>query len=111
MHYIISNLCSVTTYSDKYILQLLNSTAFVLRGTSASKHFETDTIVHIKNIIIIIYYLILFYSIVTDLVNALPGKSSVNTAQQATTEQAVFSVDPTDAPIGWLDGDHVICLL
>jgi hypothetical protein len=22
----------------------------------------------------------------------------------------VFSVDPMDAPIGWLDNDHVICI-
>jgi hypothetical protein len=37
--------------------------------------------------------------IVTDLVNALPGNSSVNTAQHATIEEAVFSVDPTEVPI------------
>jgi hypothetical protein len=36
---------------------------------------------------------------VTDLINALPGNSSVNTVQHATIEEAVFSVDPTDAPI------------
>jgi hypothetical protein len=30
--------------------------------------------------------------IVTDLINALPGNSSVNTVQHATTEEAVFSV-------------------
>jgi hypothetical protein len=30
--------------------------------------------------------------IVTDLMNALPGNSSVNTAQHATIEEAVFSV-------------------
>jgi hypothetical protein len=47
---------------------------------------------------------------VTDLVNALPGNSSVNTVQFATIEKAVFSVDPTDAPIDWLDSDHVICV-
>jgi hypothetical protein len=45
---------------------------------------------------------------VTDLINALPGNSSVNTVQHATIEKAVFSVDPTDAPIYWLDSDHVI---
>jgi hypothetical protein len=45
---------------------------------------------------------------VTDFINALPGNSSVNTVQRATIEEAVFSVDPTDAPIDWLDGDHVI---
>jgi hypothetical protein len=46
--------------------------------------------------------------IVTDMVDTLPGKSSVNTVQHATTEEAVFSVDPTGAPIEWLDSDHVI---
>jgi hypothetical protein len=40
----------------------------------------------------------------------LPGKSSVNRVQHTTTEEAVFSVDPTDAPIDWLDSDHVICV-
>jgi hypothetical protein len=37
--------------------------------------------------------------IVTDLINALPGNSSVNTVQHAIIEEAVFSIDPTDAPI------------
>jgi hypothetical protein len=46
---------------------------------------------------------------VTDLINALPGNSSVNKVQHATNEKAVFSVDPTDAPTDWLDSDHVIC--
>jgi hypothetical protein len=36
------------------------------------------------------------------LVNAFPGNSSVNTVQHATIEEAVFSVDPTDAPIDWI---------
>jgi hypothetical protein len=49
-------------------------------------------------------------NIVTDLVNALPGNSSVNTVQQATVEEAVFSVDPTEAPIDWVNSDHIICL-
>jgi hypothetical protein len=48
--------------------------------------------------------------IVTDLINTLPGNSSVNTVQHATIEEAVFSVDSTDAPINWLDRDHVICV-
>jgi hypothetical protein len=48
--------------------------------------------------------------IVTDLINALPGGSSVGMIQHATIEEAVFSVDPTDAPIDWLDSDHVICV-
>jgi hypothetical protein len=38
--------------------------------------------------------------IVTDLINALPSNSSVNTVQHATIWEAVFPVDPTDAPIG-----------
>jgi hypothetical protein len=64
-----------------------------------------------------------------DLINALPGNGSVYTVQHATIEEAVFSVsavtshkrgwrprnvfsvDPTDALIDWLDSDHVICLL
>jgi hypothetical protein len=48
------------------------------------------------------------YSVATDLINALPGNSSVNKVQHATIEEAVFSVDPTDAPIDRLYSDHVI---
>jgi hypothetical protein len=48
--------------------------------------------------------------IVKDLINALAGNNSVNTVQHAAIEEAVFSVDPTDAPIDWLDSDHVICV-
>jgi hypothetical protein len=40
----------------------------------------------------------------------LPGNSSVNTVQHTTIEEAVFSVDMTDAPIDWLDSDYVICV-
>jgi hypothetical protein len=47
---------------------------------------------------------------ITDLINALPGNSSVNTVQHSTIEEAVFSVEPLDAPIDWLDSDHVICV-
>jgi hypothetical protein len=47
--------------------------------------------------------------IVTDLINALPGNSSVNKVQHARIEEVVFSVDPTNALIGWLDSD--MCLL
>jgi hypothetical protein len=46
--------------------------------------------------------------IVTDLINALPGNSSVNTAQHARIEEAVFSVDPTDESIDWLDSDRIL---
>jgi hypothetical protein len=49
-----------------------------------------------------------YQNTVMDLVNALPGNSFVNTAQYATTKEAVFSVDLTDMPIDWLDSDHVI---
>jgi hypothetical protein len=48
--------------------------------------------------------------IVMDFINALLANSSVNTVQQATTEKVVFSADPTNAPIDWLDSDHVICV-
>jgi hypothetical protein len=41
-------------------------------------------------------------NIVIDMINALSGKSSVNTVQHATIE------DPTEAPIDWLDTDHII---
>jgi hypothetical protein len=47
---------------------------------------------------------------VTDLINALSGNSSLNTGQHAKIEEAMFSVDPTDAPIDWLDSDHVKCV-
>jgi hypothetical protein len=46
------------------------------------------------------------HNIVTDLINALPG--SVNTVQHVTIEKAVFSVDATNAPVDWLDSDHVL---
>jgi hypothetical protein len=48
--------------------------------------------------------------IVMDLIDALPGNSSVNTVQHATIEEAIFSVDLTHAPIDWLDNDLVICV-
>jgi hypothetical protein len=48
--------------------------------------------------------------IVTDLINGLPGNNSVNTVQHTAIEDAVFSVNPTDVPIDWLDIDHVICV-
>ena len=47
---------------------------------------------------------------VTDLINTLPGDSSVNMVQHAIIEEAMFSVDLTDAPIDWTDSDHVICV-
>jgi hypothetical protein len=50
-------------------------------------------------------------SIVTDLINEFPGNSFVNAVQHARIEKAVFSVDPTDAPIDWLDSGHVMCFL
>jgi hypothetical protein len=52
----------------------------------------------------------LYHDIVTDLINVLPGNSPVNTVQCATIEEAVFSVDPTNVPVDWLDSDHVKCV-
>jgi hypothetical protein len=49
-------------------------------------------------------------NISTDLINELPGNISVNKIQHTTTEEAVFSVVPTDAPTGWLDSSHVVCV-
>jgi hypothetical protein len=49
-------------------------------------------------------------SILQRIINALPDKSSVKTVQYATIQEAVFSVDPTDAPLDGLDSDHVICV-
>jgi hypothetical protein len=46
----------------------------------------------------------------TDLINTLPGNSTVNTVQHATIGEAVFSADPTDATLNWLDSDHLICV-
>jgi hypothetical protein len=46
-----------------------------------------------------------------DLINTLPGDSSVNVVQHATIEEVVFSVNLTDVPIDWLDSVHVMCLL
>jgi hypothetical protein len=47
---------------------------------------------------------------VMDLINTLPGNSSVNTVRHATIEKAVFSLDSTDTPIDWLNSDHVKCV-
>jgi hypothetical protein len=44
-----------------------------------------------------------------ELINALLGKSSVNTVQYA-MDEAVVSLDLTDAPTDWLDSDHVKCV-
>jgi hypothetical protein len=38
-------------------------------------------------------------SIVTDLIDALPGNRSVNTVQHATIKEATFSADLMEAPI------------
>jgi hypothetical protein len=48
--------------------------------------------------------------ITMDLINALPGNSSVNTLEHAAIEETVSSVDSTYAPIHWLDSGHVICV-
>jgi hypothetical protein len=61
------------------------------------------------NILYFMYNLFLnMLCIVMDLINALPGNSSVITVQHAKIEEAVFSVDLTYVPIDWLDSDHVI---
>jgi hypothetical protein len=39
------------------------------------------------------------YNIVTDLINALPGNSSVNTVQHATIDEAVFSMSSAPRPV------------
>jgi hypothetical protein len=49
-------------------------------------------------------------NIVTDLIYASSGERSANMVRYSTIEEAVFSVDPTDSPIDWLDSDHVICV-
>jgi hypothetical protein len=40
------------------------------------------------------------YYTVTDLINALPGNSSVNTVQHATTDEAVFSISSAQSSGG-----------
>jgi hypothetical protein len=51
-------------------------------------------------------------NIVTDLINALPGNSSVNTVQNATIEEAVFSVsEVTSRSGGWWSRDYVFSVL
>jgi hypothetical protein len=46
-----------------------------------------------------IFFFCFVVHIITDLIIALLGNSTVNTVQHAKIEEAVFSVDPTDAPI------------
>jgi hypothetical protein len=43
-----------------------------------------------------------------DLINALPGYSSVNMVQHTVIEEAVFYADMTYSPIDWVDGDVII---
>jgi hypothetical protein len=46
------------------------------------------------------------YNTVTDLINVMPGNSSVNTVQHATIEEAVFSVSAvTSRSGGWWSRD------
>jgi hypothetical protein len=58
-----------------------------------------------------VWFLIyLFLYILTDLINALPGNSSVNTVQHATIEEAVFSVSAVTSRSGaWWSSD--MCFL
>jgi hypothetical protein len=67
-------------------------------------------IIRIKIHITYISTYIMYIRIVTDLINALPGNSSVKTVQHAAIKECVFSVNPTDAPVDSLDSDHVICV-
>jgi hypothetical protein len=92
-----------TVQSSRWVLKLLRmilqpSLTVKIKVTSSS---ETS----------VQTYPLYIFNIITDLINTLPGNSSVNKVQHATIEEAVFSVDPTDAPIDWLDNDHVMCLL
>jgi hypothetical protein len=61
-------------------------------------------------VLYVLFYIFLPVNIVTDLINVLPGNSSVNTVQRIAIEDSVFSVGPTNMPIDWLDSDHVICV-
>jgi hypothetical protein len=45
------------------------------------------------------------HNIVMDLINALPGNSSVNTVQHATIEADVFSVSAVMSHSGWWSRD------
>jgi hypothetical protein len=87
----------VSSYEDAGTTDWMITTVHVAYSTGEGKFFKLH----------ILTRYISYFNIVTDLINALPGKSA-NTVQHATIEEAVFSVDPTDAPIDWLDSDHVI---
>jgi hypothetical protein len=39
------------------------------------------------------------YCIVMDLINALPGNSSINTVRHTTLDEAVFSMSPAPRPV------------
>jgi hypothetical protein len=43
---------------------------------------------------------LVIYNIVTDFINALPGNSSVNTVEQATIDEAVFSMSSAPSSSG-----------
>jgi hypothetical protein len=49
-----------------------------------------------------------YYNVVTDLINALPGNSSVNTVQHATVGEAVFFVSAVTSRSGGYG--HVTCV-
>jgi hypothetical protein len=72
-----------------------------LRRLHKSQFFEHAS----ENKILINYFStqIIRNNILTDFVKALPDNSSVNTVQHTTIEEAVFSSDPTDAPMNWLN--------
>jgi hypothetical protein len=63
---------------------------------------------YLQNIYLHFVKNIRYISVKNEVINALPDNSSVNTVQHATIEEAVFFVDRIDAPIDWLDTDHMI---
>jgi hypothetical protein len=85
--------CSSPAYYASYICEY----------TSNSVNSNTRNMLHSNNVLRITY-------IITDLMNAVLGNSSVSTIHHATIEEAVFPVDPTDALIHCLDNNHVICV-
>jgi hypothetical protein len=79
-------------------------------GLHYVSHESSSFIVITDFIILLSMNTVLCIFFTTNLISTLPGNSSVITVQQARVEKAVFSLDPTDVPIDWLDRDHVICV-
>jgi hypothetical protein len=66
---------------------IINKTGKFATHTGARRHPHAFFAPHILNVPTYVHHV---NSIVTDLVNAFPGNSSVNTAQHATIDKAVF---------------------